>query len=46
VLDKPLLVMEKRPGATETDTSYEVVGVIKKKYLFKNRPKPILAKKK
>lgn len=54
-LDKPLAVMKKKTSPTlsmdddetsdETQTSYEIIALVKKKLLFKNRPKPIVSKK-
>ena len=49
-LDKPLAVLEKRGVAvnahTETQesgrTEYEIIALVRKKIIFKNRPKPII----
>jgi hypothetical protein len=46
-LKNPLVVMQKEtespesPAAPGLQTSWKVRGVIRKKYLFKNRPKPL-----
>lgn len=40
-LDKPLALMEKK--SDENHTEYLVKSIIKKKLLFKTRPKPIVA---
>lgn len=53
-LEKPLAVMKKKTGSVvsaeemdcdETQTSYEIIALVKKKLLFKDRPKPIVSKK-
>jgi len=43
-LKKPLAVMAKRPASEEGQPPvYEVVAVISQKYVFKNRPQPIIS---
>lgn len=49
VLDKPLVVLEKHNDKTESETEkdtikteYNVKAVVRKKLLFKSRPKPIV----
>ena len=37
--------MESDLESDETKTSYEIIALVKKKLLFKNRPKPIVSKK-
>lgn len=41
-LEKPLLVMRKRPADATHSTGYEVECVIKRKLLFHKRSKPIV----
>jgi hypothetical protein len=41
-LEKPLLVMRKRPADTTNGTSYQVECFIKRKLLFHKRSKPIV----
>ena len=41
-LEKPLLVMRKRPADTTNSTSYQVECLIKRKLLFHKRSKPIV----
>ena len=54
-LDKPLAVMKKITNSVEeveeemdcdqTQTSYEITALVRKKLIFKDRPKPIVSKK-
>jgi len=53
-LDKPLAVMKKKTTTVTSmdydkmqtnNTSYEIIALVKKKLIFKNRPKPIVSKK-
>ena len=51
-LDKPLAVMEKKTSSAEemdcddqAQTSYEITALVRKKLIFKTRPKPIVSKK-
>lgn len=51
-LDKPLAVMKKKSsldtsaeGMDCDETNYEIMALVKKKLIFKNRPKPIVSKK-
>jgi chromosome transmission fidelity protein 8 len=41
-LDKPLLVMRKRPADATSTTSYQVECLVKRKLLFHKRSKPIV----
>ena len=41
-LDPPLAVLKKRLVSEESVTEYVVVAFIKKKLLFRNRPKPLV----
>jgi len=46
-LDKPLAVMRKitkQREDIENCTSYEIMALVKRKIIFKNRPKPIISK--
>ena len=47
-LEKPFAVMRKRTGGgldrSHRQTEYEIVALITKKMIFKNRPKPIITK--
>merc|ERR550534_44865 len=44
-LEKPLVSVERveRGGEMEAKVEYRVRAIIKKKIIFKNRPKPIIA---
>lgn len=51
-LDKPLAVMKKNVTIISeemdndaTQTSYEIMALVKRKLIFNNRPKPIVSKK-
>ena len=52
-LDKSLAVMKKKTSPAEemdcdqtlVQTSYEIIALVKRKLIFKNRPKPIVSKK-
>jgi len=44
-LSKPLIVTEKNESSHHSDldgetVNYDVVGIVRRKYLFKNRPQP------
>ncbi|XP_057328989.1 chromosome transmission fidelity protein 8 homolog [Microplitis mediator] len=43
VLPKPLAVLEKKTTDGTTGTEYVVNAIVKKKLVFKGRPKPIVA---
>jgi chromosome transmission fidelity protein 8 len=51
ILKKPFAVLRKlasNPEGAEADskaTSFDVVGVIRQKYLFKTRPRPLISSK-
>ena len=41
-LKKPYAVLEKKHNEFTTETEYEVVAVLKTKYLFSDRPQPLV----
>uniref|UniRef100_A0A0E0B123 Chromosome transmission fidelity protein 8 n=1 Tax=Oryza glumipatula TaxID=40148 RepID=A0A0E0B123_9ORYZ len=43
-LKKPLLVLRKKKTAAAAETELEVIGVIRHKILFKDRPKALISK--
>jgi hypothetical protein len=41
-LKKPFAVLEKKHNPGSTETEYEIVAVLRKKYVFATRPQPLV----